>query len=178
MPDLNAAGQRKKGENSSENHGADLGRNYQALAICTVGGDPSKRGDEKDRNLAGKADASQQQGRFRHAVDEPRLRDTLHPGAGQRDKLSAEEKLKVAVTQGTEGGGPFWRRPCVFGTPFVSGGLQLSSQFVALPLKTFSHLLNDGNPLKAAYGFGDAPERNRSFRDMSKKAGDAIPIWT
>src|SRR5437588_2819258 len=123
MARLNAADECQEGENSSENHGADLGRNHQALAIDAVGGDSSEGSKEEDGNLAGKANASQQQRRLRHAVDEPRLGNTLHPGAGQGDKLSAEEELEVAVTQGAEGCGPFWRRRCVFGTPFVSRGL-------------------------------------------------------
>jgi hypothetical protein len=106
------------------------------------------------------------------------LRDALHPGASQGDELSAEEKLKVAVTQGTEGGRPFWRRRCVFGTPFVSGGLQLSSQFVTLPLKTFSHLSNDGNPLKAAYGNRRCSRAEWIISGYVEKAADAIPIWT
>lgn len=178
MPDLNAAAQRKQGENSSENHGADLGRNYQALAINAVGGDPSEGSKEEDGNLAGKANASQQQSRLRHAVDQPRLRDTLHPGAGQGDELSAEEELKVAVTQGAQGCGPFWRRRCVFRTSFVSHGWQLCGQFVALPLKTFSHLSNDGNPLKAAYGNRRCSRAERIISGYVKKAADASPIST
>ena len=120
MPDLNAAAQCKEGENSSENHGADLGRNHQALAIDAVGGDSSERSEEEDGNLAGKADRTQQQSRFGHAVDEPCLGYALHPGAGQGDELSAEEELEIAVTQGAQGAqgcGPF-RRGCGFRAPF------------------------------------------------------------
>src|ERR1039458_10682168 len=94
---------------------------HQSLAIDAVGGDASERRNEEDGNLAGKADASQQQGRFRHAVDEPGLGYGLHPGADERDKLSAEEELKIAVAQGTQGGGPF-RQARRFPSRFFSCG--------------------------------------------------------
>jgi hypothetical protein len=80
----------------------------------------------------------------------------LHPGAGQGDKLSAEEELKVAVTQGAQGCG----------------------QFVALPLKTFSHLSNVGKLLKAAQGNRQCSRAERIISGYLKKAADAIPIWT
>ena len=37
------------------------------------------------------------------AVDKPGLRDRLHPGAGQRDELAAEEELVVAVAKRVDG---------------------------------------------------------------------------
>ena len=44
-----------------------------------------------------------------HAVDEPRLGRGLHPGAGEREELSAEEELEVAVAQSAQGCGPLGR---------------------------------------------------------------------
>src|SRR5271156_3123255 len=48
-----------------------------------------------------KSDSAKQERRSREAIDEPGLRDVLHPGADQRDHLAAEEKLKVAMAERT-----------------------------------------------------------------------------
>src|SRR5208282_4515203 len=100
-----------------------------------------ERGNEEDGNLAGKTDTSEQQGGFRHAVDEPGLGYGLHPGSDERDKLSAEEELKVAVAQGAQCSGPF-RKARRFPSRFFSrvGIWRRSHAF-----RTFSHLGDDGN---------------------------------
>ena len=115
------------GQNAGEDHGSGLGGDHQALAIDAVGGNASERSYEEDRNLAGKADAAQQQGGFRHAVDEPGLGYGLHPGADERDELSAEEELKIAVAEGAQGCGPFRQARRFCKRVFSRGGIFLFS---------------------------------------------------
>jgi hypothetical protein len=65
----------------------------------------------------------------------------LHPGADERDKLAAEEELKVAVAQGAQGCGPF-RQARRFPSRFFSRvGIWRRSH----ASRTFSHLSDDGN---------------------------------
>ena len=77
-----AAAQREPGQDPREDHGRGLGGDYEALTIDAVGGDSSEGSEEKDGDLAGKADGSQQQRGSRKTVDEPCLGYALHPGAG------------------------------------------------------------------------------------------------
>ena len=74
-------------------------RDHDMAPVAAIGGDPAERRKQKDRDLAGEPHRSQQQRRTSQPVDEPRLRHGLHPGADQRDQLSAEEELEVAMTQ-------------------------------------------------------------------------------
>ncbi len=121
VPHVDAPGQGEERQNAREDHGSGLSGDHQALAIDAVGGDTSERSGEENRNLAGKADAAQQQRGSRHAVDQPRLGHGLHPGADKRDELSAEEELKVAVAQGAQGHGPFRQARLIRNHLFNSG---------------------------------------------------------
>ena len=142
--DLDAVGQGEPGEDSGEDHGSDLGGDDEALAIDAVGGDASKGSDEKDRNLAGEAYATEQQRGSREAVDEPCLGYGLHPGANEGDELSAEEELEISMAQGAQSGGPL-REGSGFGIPFFSDkGVLFVCRHAS---RTFSHPENDGNPL-------------------------------
>jgi hypothetical protein len=88
---MNVAAEGEPSENPREDQGSGLSGDYESLAIDAVSGNSAERRDEEDRKLTGKTDASQQEGRVRHAVDEPRLGYRLHPCADERDQLSAEE---------------------------------------------------------------------------------------
>ena len=72
------------------------------MPVDPVSGGASKGRKQKDRDLARETDCTQKERRFCDAIDEPRLRHTLHPGAGQGDDLSAKEKLEIAVAQGAQ----------------------------------------------------------------------------
>ncbi len=45
--------------------------------------------------------APKQQRGTGHAIDQPRLSNGLHPGADQRDELSGEEQLEIAMAKST-----------------------------------------------------------------------------
>ena len=63
---------------------------------------PIGRHDEYG-DLAGEAHRAQQEGRVGHAIDQPRLRDRLHPGADQRNQLAGKEQLEVAMAECAHG---------------------------------------------------------------------------
>jgi hypothetical protein len=84
-----------------------------------------ERGEEEDRKLAGKADTAQQQWRVRQAVDQPGLGHGLHPCADERDQLSAEEQLEIAVAQGAQGGRPSGQGRGLHVGRFSGGGICL-----------------------------------------------------
>src|SRR5271165_1201865 len=67
--------------------------------VAPIGGIVADRCDQEHRNLAGKTHRPQQQRRSRHAIHQPRLCDSLHPGPDQRDKLPGEEQLEVTMPQ-------------------------------------------------------------------------------
>ena len=69
-------------------------------------------------NLSRESDYAEQECRTRHAIDEPGLRDVLHPGADQRDELAAEEELEIAMAQGAEHRGSFNRGEIVHALRF------------------------------------------------------------
>ena len=58
----------------------------------------------RDGNGAEKTDEAEDEGRVAQFVNEPTLRDALHPGADQRDKLAEEEEPVIAMAQGAEAG--------------------------------------------------------------------------
>ena len=73
--------------------------------LMPVGHNAAQRSDQKHGELAGESDRAQQQRGPGQAIDQPCLGHPLHPGADQRNELSAEEKLEVAMAQGTQGCG-------------------------------------------------------------------------
>ena len=98
---LHHLAQRQRGKNKRQHHGASLRGDDDAMAIMPVGNRPAYRRQQKDGNLPRESNRSQQQGRSREPVNQPRLRDHLHPGANQRDELAGKEQLEIAMTQGT-----------------------------------------------------------------------------
>jgi hypothetical protein len=147
MPYLDASGQRERSQNSREDHGSGLSGDDEPLAIDAVGGDSSQGSDDENGKLTGEADASQQERRVRHSIDEPCLGHGLHPGADQGDELSAEKELKVAVAQGAQGCDPFrlWRRFRLRYCGRSGRGILLSGHSSKLSSRTFSHLSDHGN---------------------------------
>src|SRR5262249_33642563 len=64
---------------------------------------------------------TEQRRRPRQPVDEPRLRDLLHPGAGERDQLTAEEQPVVAVAERAEEVGHTPDASTIFAQAYRSG---------------------------------------------------------
>ena len=113
MHDADAAGQRERAQHEREHHRRRLRDDEDAMAAPAIRERSAERGDEEDRDLAGEADDPEEQRRAREPVDEPRLRHRLHPRADERDQLTAQEELVVAVAQRSkiEAGGFAGRAP-------------------------------------------------------------------
>ncbi len=99
LPHLDAMGEGERRENRRQNHRRDLRADDHAPAIMTVGHDATDWRHDEHGDLAGEAYRAQQQRRIGHAIDQPRLRNGLHPGADQRDQLAGKEQLEVAMTK-------------------------------------------------------------------------------
>jgi hypothetical protein len=67
------------------------------MAIPTIGGQPADGGEQEYGNLPREAHDAEKERRSRQAINEPSLRNVLHPGADERNHLPAEEKLEVAM---------------------------------------------------------------------------------
>jgi len=81
-----------------------LWRDEHALPVHAVRDDAAERRQEEDRHLAGEPDEPEQRGGSGQPVDQPRLRDHLHPGADERDELPGEEEAVVSMREGAETG--------------------------------------------------------------------------
>ena len=95
--------QRQRRQHKRQQHGRDLRTDHNVLAVAAVGHDSAERRKQEHRNLAGKSHCPQLQPRAGQPVDQPRLGHGLHPGADQRNELSAEKKLEVAMPQRASG---------------------------------------------------------------------------
>jgi len=91
--------ERKNCEDERENHGGGLRADNHAMAIPTVGRHAAYWREQEYGYLSGEADYAEKQRGARKAINQPGLRDILHPGADERDELSAEEKLEVAMAK-------------------------------------------------------------------------------
>ena len=82
-----------------------LGRNQQPPVVEPVGQDSGEQAQDEERDEPEEDEQPDRKRRFRLVVHEPRQRDILHPGAGQRDELPDEEEAVVAMV-GEAGGHP------------------------------------------------------------------------
>ena len=98
--DVSEQGQRRKDE--GEQHRGGLRGNHGAMPAVTVREQSPQGSEEEHRNLPREPHQPQQQRRLGEPIDQPRLRNRLHPGANQRDDLAAEEQPVIAVPQGAE----------------------------------------------------------------------------
>lgn len=71
------------------------------MAVVSIGNDTSEGREQKDRELAGKPDRSEQERRPSKAIYQPCLRNVLHPGADKGYELSAGKKLEVPMLEST-----------------------------------------------------------------------------
>ena len=86
VPDLNGSAEGQGGEQESEDHRRGLGDDDDATAVVPIRQGAADRGQQEDGNLTRESDRPQQDRRAGEAVDEPRLGDALHPGAGKGDE--------------------------------------------------------------------------------------------
>ena len=73
------------------------------MAIMSIGESTAEGRKQKNRKLSGESYESEQDGRACQPIDKPRLRHRLHPGAGERNELSAEEESVIPVPEGADG---------------------------------------------------------------------------
>jgi hypothetical protein len=102
LPHLHVPGECQAGQHQGEEHRGRLCGQQNRVPPARVGDGPAKGRKQEDGDLAGKPDRSQEHGRPGEAVHQPGLRDGLHPRAGQRDQLTAEEELVIAMAQRAE----------------------------------------------------------------------------
>ena len=69
-----------------------MGTEEESPDIPAVNVDAGDRGKEKARDLARKADHTEEERRAAQAVDEPAHRGLLHPGTDERDPLAAKKE--------------------------------------------------------------------------------------
>ena len=74
-----------------------LGAEQNVAAIFTIGDHSTKQGEEKNRYLAAESIESQIDSGIGEAVDEPRLRHQLHPGADAGSAGSHPHETEVTV---------------------------------------------------------------------------------
>src|SRR5262245_8588260 len=63
----------------------------------------AKRGQQKDRYLSGKADQSKQPFRTGEPVNQPALRDILHPSPDKGNEHPKKVKAIISIAEGTGG---------------------------------------------------------------------------
>ena len=114
FPHADASGERQRRQRERQHHRRRLRRDHHALARPPVGHESRQRREQKNGNLAHEAEHAEQHRRSRQPVNQPRLRDRLHPRADQRNNLSAEKKLEISMLQRAENRGgpalPGWSR--------------------------------------------------------------------
>ena len=81
--------------------GGGLRPKKKLAPIETLDPHPGKRTDQEGNDLTCEAHDTQQQCGVGEAVDEPGGCEASHPGADDRDTLTYEEELEVAMTQRT-----------------------------------------------------------------------------
>ena len=69
------------------------------LAVHAIRDDAAERRQDEDGNLPGEADDAKERHRVRQPVDEPGLRNHLHPCADERDELPGDEQAIVARSE-------------------------------------------------------------------------------
>jgi hypothetical protein len=79
MPHSYGPLERQHREKPGQQHRRRLRGDDDGAAIGVIGGDPADGREKKDGDLAGESDGAEQERRAGQPVDEPRLRDRLHP---------------------------------------------------------------------------------------------------
>ena len=91
--------QRQRRERARARHHRDLRDEQNAPPVEPVGDDARERRDQQHRRLSHKRHETQQERRIRQPVNQPRLRDRLHPKADQRNRLARKEEPVIPVAK-------------------------------------------------------------------------------
>ena len=83
-------------------HLEDLRREHHAMQIPAVGPQAGERREQQNGNAPGETEHAEKRGRAGQAVEQPALRDRLHPVADERKRLARCEERKVAVTESAQ----------------------------------------------------------------------------
>ena len=87
----------QRSQHKRQDHGGYLGRDHHAMTVVAVGNGSADGRQQKHGDLRRESDRAEQNGRTCQAVDQPGLRDTLHPGPDEGNELAAEKQPKIAV---------------------------------------------------------------------------------
>jgi hypothetical protein len=69
------------------------------MAIMPISKNTADGREQKNRKLSSEGNKAEQDGRAGQAIDKPRLRHRLHPGAGERNELPAEEEPIISILE-------------------------------------------------------------------------------
>ena len=105
VPHADRARERERGEDQRQHHRRALRRDDDAVATRAIRHRASDRRKEENRREADERRDAEQRGRASQPEDEPRFGHRLHPRAGERNQLAAEEQAIVAMTESAEEGG-------------------------------------------------------------------------
>ncbi|OGP54726.1 MAG: hypothetical protein A2Y65_11335 [Deltaproteobacteria bacterium RBG_13_52_11] len=72
------------------------------MAIMPIGKSTAEGREQKNRKLSRECNESEQDCRARQPIDKPRLGHRLHPGAGERNELPAEEEPVIPMLECAE----------------------------------------------------------------------------
>ena len=90
------------GKDRREDHHAGLGPEQDATLRQGVRQDAGEQAEDHDRDELGGRHDAQPDRVVGQLEDEPGLRDLLHPGPDERDRLAGEEQPVVAVAEGAQ----------------------------------------------------------------------------
>ena len=99
VPDLNSIQQRQGREGKGQKHRRRLYGKHGAAPRIHIGDRASDRCKDEDGKLRGKTDDAEQRRRSGQTIDQPRLRNRLHPSADKGRELSHEKKAVISVAQ-------------------------------------------------------------------------------
>src|SRR3989449_5966605 len=100
MPHLDHAGLHKQRERNGQHHGTRLRHDEQPAPVQRVRPDPRPRSQQEDWQGPQHRHDTKRGRRMSQAPDHPGLRRHLHPGADERDGLSAQVNAQIPVSQG------------------------------------------------------------------------------
>ena len=92
----NHAAERQRGERQCQQHHCGLRHDQHPPPIGSIRDHPPERRQHKDRYLGCETGDTKQDGGVGETIDQPGLRDHLHPGTDERDELAADEQSIVA----------------------------------------------------------------------------------
>jgi hypothetical protein len=98
-PDLDDGGRGQDREDHRQDHHRGLDRDQGLPLGQDVGEDPGEQAEDHDRQELGARNHTQPERVAGQGQDQPPLRDLLHPGADEGDRLAAEEQAVIAMPE-------------------------------------------------------------------------------